>query len=170
MVELTVRTAGAVRYAPRVLRAWLTGTEICVRDESGQLLWLSTPEQVAWVHDGELAVAPALNDRDAADVAPWEPATEVVALRTLQSTTLWLKTAADPVPKRGEPLLAGRAVDWFEAPHEQFRHLEIAQDSETGFVVHISGTDPQDGDLLVEATAIAVLPRNAARFQPRLHL
>jgi hypothetical protein len=170
MVELTIRTAGAVRHAPRLLRAWLTATETCVRDETGMLLWLATPTEVAWLYDGQLVTSPALNDRDPAELAPWEPATEVAALRTVESATLWLGTDVEPIPRADGTSLNGRAVTWFDLPRSPTRNLEIAQDSETGFVVHISGTDPTYGNLLVEATAIAVLPRDEARFQARLQL
>jgi hypothetical protein len=170
MVELTIRTAGAVRHAPRLLRAWITDTETCVRDDAGTLLWLATPTQVAWVHEGQLTESPALHDRDVDDVVEWEPATEVAALRTLRTATLWLGAARVPGHPGENGRLYDRAVEWFDVPHTRLRNLRIARDTVTGIVLHISGTDPVYGDLLVEVTSIEVLHRDNARFQARLQL
>ncbi|WP_460662295.1 hypothetical protein [Kribbella swartbergensis] len=170
MVELTIRTAGAVRHAPRLLRAWMTDTETCVRDDAGMLLWLATPTRVAWVHDGQLTESPALHDRDVDDVVVWEPATEVAALRSFHTATLWLGEAREPGPSTEHGVLYGRDVNWFDIPHSHLRNLRIAQDTLTGIVLHISGTDPVYGDLLVEVTSIEVLPHDEARFQARLQL
>jgi hypothetical protein len=170
MVDLTVRTAGAVRHAPRLLRAWLTPTEACVRDDTGMLVWLATASQIAWVYDGRLIMSPPLDDNEAGDVVWWEPATEVAALRDLRSAALWLAAMREPVPVVDDAHLSGRVVDWFDVPHQQIRNLRIARDTLTGTVMHISGTDPVHGDMLVEVTSIAVLPRNDATFQPQLNL
>jgi hypothetical protein len=170
MIELTVRTVGAVRHAPRLLRAWMTGTETCVRDDAGILVWLATTAQIAWVHDGQLTTSPRLNDSEADEVVLWEPATEVTALRDLRSATLWLGAASEPIHAVDHARLSDRDVDWFNIPHPQIRNLRIAQDTATGTVMHISGTDPVYGDLLVEVTSIAVLPRNDDVFQARLQL
>ncbi|TQJ00333.1 hypothetical protein [Kribbella jejuensis] len=170
MVDLTIRTAGAVRHAPRLLRAWMTATETCVRDDTGMLLWLATDSQIAWVYDGQLTTSPPLDDNAAGEVVWWEPATEVSALRDLRSAALWLGAEHEPVPVVDDARLSGKEVDWFTVPHEQVRNLRIARDSATGTVMHISGTDPVHGDLLVEVTAIHVLPRNDATFQPQLNL
>ncbi len=96
-VELTVRTAGAVRRAPRVLRAWMTDTEICVRDDAGMLLWLATDAQTAWVHDGLLIAAPTRDDDDEEGLLR-EPAPEVAALRSLRAATSWLGADPEPIP------------------------------------------------------------------------
>lgn len=170
MVDLTVRTAGAVRHAPRLLRAWMTATETCVRDDTGMLVWLATPTQIAWVYDGQLSTSSPLDDNEAGDVVWWEPATEVSALRDLRSAALWLGAAREPVPVADDTRLSSRDVDWFDVPHEQIRNLRIARDVVTGTVLHISGTDPVHGDLLVEVTSIAVLPRTDATFQAQLTL
>lgn len=170
MVELTCRTAGAVRHAPRLLRAWVTATELCVRDEAGMLLWLATDDEIAWVHDGQLSTAPKLNDSGADEIVMWEPATEVAALRTLRSAILWLGADPAPEPVAENARLFGRDVAWFDVPHAKVRNLRVAQDTETGVVMHISGTDPQHGNLLVEVTSIAVVPRDGIRFQARLQL
>jgi len=83
---------------------------------------------------------------------------------------LWLGAAPEPIPAAGDARLSGRDVDWFDMPHPQMRNLRIAQDTLTGTVMHISGTDPVYGDLLVEVTSIAVLPRSEDTFQARLQL
>ncbi|GAA3148874.1 hypothetical protein JOF29_001117 [Kribbella aluminosa] len=170
MLELTIRTAGAVRHAPRLMRAWMTGTEICVRDDAGMLVWLATPREVAWVHGGQLTESLALHDRDVEDIAVWEPATEVAALRTLRTATLWLGSDRTPDRGAGAEQLYERAVEWFHLPHPRFRNLRIARDLRTGTVLHISGTNSVYGDLLVEVTSLEVLPRERARFQTELQL
>ena len=148
----------------------MTGTETCVRDDTGMLVWLATAAQIAWVHDGQLVTFPRLNDNEADGVVWWEPATEVAALRNLRSAALWLETTPDPVPAQNEARLSGRDVDWFDIPHPQIRNLRIAHDTVTGTVMHIGGTDPLHGDLLVAVTSIAVLPRNDATFRAQLQL
>ena len=168
-VELTVRTAGAVRRAPRVLRAWMTDTEICVRDDAGMLLWLATDAQTAWVHDGLLIAAPTRDDDDEEGLLR-EPAPEVAALRSLRAATSWLGADPEPIPAAEGARLFGRDVDWFDLSHPTVRNLRVARNTQTGIILHVSGTNPVYGDLLVEVTSIAVLPLDGAPFQARLQV
>jgi hypothetical protein len=168
-VELTVRTAGAVRRAPRVLRAWMTDTETCVRDDAGVLLWLATDAQTAWVHDAHLVAAPTRDDDDEEGLLR-EPAPEVAALRSLRSATSWLGADPEPISSAAGARLFGRDIDWFDLSHPTVRNLRVARDTQTGIILHISGTNPVYGDLLIEVTSIAVLPPDGASFQARLQL
>ncbi|MEU4290032.1 hypothetical protein AB0E63_17575 [Kribbella sp. NPDC026596] len=44
------------------------------------------------------------------------------------------------------------------------------RDAQTGITLHISGTNPVYGALLVEVTSIEALPLDGAPFQTRLQL
>lgn len=169
MVELTIRTAGAVPRAPRVLRAWMTVTETCVRDDAGMLLWLATPAETAWVHDGQLVSASTRDDDDAEGLLR-EPAPEVAALRSIHDATSWLGANHGGLRAGDDTRLFGREVDWFELTHPRLRNLRIARDAATGIILHVSGSDPRHGDLLVEVTSLAVLPHDPARFRSQLQL
>jgi len=73
-----------------------------------------------------------------------------------------------PTPKA--PGLFGRDVDGFDLSHPTVRNLRVARDTQTGIILHVSGTNPVYGDLLVEVTSIAVLPLDGAAFQARLQV
>jgi hypothetical protein len=67
----------------------------------------------------------------------------------------------EPLPAADGARLFGRDVDWFDPSPPQVRNLRVARDALTGIILHISGTNPVYGDLLVGVTSIAVLPATA---------
>ena len=166
MVALTVQCVGAIQSAPRRLHCWFSGTDSCIRDASGRLLWLATDDQTAWSDaDGQINSVATRDDAPGERTALLrEPAPEAVAMHDMRSACAWLDIhhyADAPVIR---PVMLDRRVQRFSAAAARFVDVSVTCDLETGVVLQILARSPDHGGLAVEASKIEVAARDNTFF------
>ncbi|GAA3103225.1 hypothetical protein JOF29_003476 [Kribbella aluminosa] len=154
---MTVRSTGAIRFAPRTLRCWIARDQIAVRSSTGELIWV------------EDTTAPTSNpDEEVAWVSPKAP--EAPALRDLSSLCAWLGLHPSAVTRTSTTdQFLGRAVHRYDAHDLQdsrFTPVSITEDDESGAILKISATSISRGPLQLEASTFDLVPWSADYFTP----
>ena len=166
MVALTIQTAGAIQSAPRRLHCWFSGTDGCIRDAHGELLWLATDKQTAWSGaDGQInSVANRADAPGERAALLREPAPEAVAMHDLRSACAWLDIRNHVRAPVVRPVMLDRRVERFSGPAARFVDVSISCDLETGVILQILARSPDRGGLTVEASKIEVAARDNTFF------
>ncbi len=103
VVIAEVASSGAVRFAPRTLRLFVSGDDVAVRDLAGRLVWLETETLSAFPDPegaGGTQVVSHVPDGDGGVLLPVDTAAEVQAMVGVEALQGWFggRVASSTVP------------------------------------------------------------------------
>jgi hypothetical protein len=154
---VTLRSTGAIRFAPRTLTCWIARDHLSVRSSTGELIWIEDTTPAATAPSARNAGRSPLID-------PTAP--EATAVRDLNSVCSWLGLDARSLAP-GEPVRhLDRPAIRYAASNDKFVATSMIEDDESGAILQVLATSADFGALRLEVTDFMVVPWRADYFEP----